>query len=137
MKTSSNSKENYNTSAGIQRWAVQAARAADDKLGRDTVLIDVGDVMGVTDLFVVTSGGNRRQVRAIVDEIEEQLTILDGPQPRAVEGRGTDDEQTWILMDFGGFLVHVFDEQARAFYDLERLWSDRPTIDWRADTSPS
>ena len=108
-------------------WARHAARAADDKLGRDTVIIDVGDVLSITDFFVISSAPTSRQVRAIAEEIEEQLTILDGPKPIRVEGRG---DNRWILMDFGGFVVHILDDEYRAFYDLERLWSDCPRIDW-------
>lgn len=110
-------------------WARNAARAADDKLGRDTIIIDVGDVISVTDFFVISSAPTSRQVRAIAEEIEEQLTILDGPKPLRVEGRG---DHRWVLMDFGGFVVHVLDDEYRAFYDLERLWSDCPRIDWQA-----
>jgi len=108
-------------------WARAAARAADDKMGRDATIIAVGDVISVTDYFVVVSGSNSRQVRSIVDEIEEQLTILDGPKPVRVEGR---DDYRWVLMDFGGFVVHVLDEEFRAFYDLERLWGDCPKVAW-------
>ena len=109
-------------------WARHAARAADDKLGRDTIIIAVGEVISVTDFFVISSAQTSRQVRAIAEEIEEQLTILDGPKPLRVEGR-TDNR--WILMDFGGFVVHILDDEYRAFYDLERLWSDCPRIEWR------
>ena len=110
-------------------WARHAARAADDRLGRDTVIIEVGDVISVTDFFVISSAVTSRQVRAIAEEVEEQLTILDGPRPGRVEGR---DDHRWVLMDFGGFVVHVLDEEFRAFYDLERLWSDCPRVDWQA-----
>ena len=108
-------------------WARHAARAADDKLGRDTIIIDVGDVLSITDFFVISSAPTSRQVRAIAEEIEEQLTILDGPKPLRVEGRA---DHRWVLMDFGGFVVHILDDEYRAFYDLERLWSDCPRIDW-------
>ena len=108
-------------------WARAAARAADDKVGTETIIIDVGDVISVTDYFVITSGTNSRQVRAIADEVEEQLTILDGPKPVRVEGR---DDYRWVLMDFGGFVVHVLDDESRSFYDLERLWNDCPKVDW-------
>jgi len=110
-------------------WARHAARAADDRLGRDTVIIEVGDVISVTDFFVISSAVTSRQVRAIAEEVEEQLTILDGPKLVRVEGR---DDHRWVLMDFGGFVVHVLDEEFRAFYDLERLWSDCPRVDWQA-----
>jgi ribosome-associated protein len=109
-------------------WARHAARAADDRLGRNTVIIEVGDVISVTDFFVISSAVTSRQVRAIAKEVEDQLAILDGPKPVRVEGR---DDHRWVLMDFGGFVVHVLDEEFRAFYDLERLWSDCPRVDWQ------
>ena len=109
-------------------WARRAARAADDKLGRDTVVIEVGDVIAITDFFVISGGGTARQVRAIADEVEEQLTLLNGPKPVRVEGR---EDYRWVLMDFGGFVVHLLDEEGRAFYDLERLWSDCPRLEWQ------
>ena len=114
------------TEPTLADWARRAARAADDKLGRDTVVIEVGDVLAITDFFVISGGGTVRQVRAIADEVEEQMTLLDGPKPIRVEGRG---DNRWILMDFGGFVVHILDDEYRAFYDLERLWSDCPRID--------
>mgnify|MGYP005660457429 CR=1 FL=1 len=109
-------------------WARHAARAADDKLGRDTIIIAVGEVISVTDFFVISSAQTSRQVRAIAEEIEEQLTILDGPKPLRVEGR---TDHRWVLMDFGGFVVHILGDEYRAFYDLERLWSDCPRIEWQ------
>jgi len=112
---------------GWDHWARIAARAAADRLGRDVTVIDVGDVISVTDYFVITSGNTARHVRAIAEEVEEQLMILDGPKPLRVEGR---DDHRWVLVDFGGFIVHVLDDESRAFYDLERLWSDCPRIAW-------
>ena len=81
--------------------------------------------MGITDWFVVTSGANPRQVRAIVDEVEEQLFREGGPKPVTVEGR---ESLSWVLMDFGPFVVHVFDNETREYYDLERLWKDVPRL---------
>ena len=112
---------------GWTHWARVAARAAADRLGRDTTIIDVGDVISITEYFVVTSGNTARQVRAIVEEVEKQLMILDGPKPPRVEGR---DDHRWVLVDFGGFVVHALDEESRVFYDLERLWSDCPRVTW-------
>lgn len=85
----------------------------------------MGEVLAITDWFVVTAGGNPRQVRAIVEEVEEQLTKAGGPKPVRIEGK---DTLNWVLMDFGGFVVHVFSEDAREYYDLERLWSDVPRL---------
>ncbi|MDC0245883.1 ribosome silencing factor [Acidimicrobiaceae bacterium] len=117
----------------IKRWSKQAALAADEKLGKDTVLLDVGDLVGITDIFVITSGSNYRQVRAIVEEIEEQMLLLDGPKAETIEGREYQEGSIWVLLDYGGFIVHVFDEETRAIYDLERLWNDCPRIEWQED----
>ena len=110
-------------------WAVEAARAADDKLATDTLVLDVGAVLAITDHFVITTGANARQVRAIVEAIEDRLTEAGGPKPIRIEGK---DALEWVLMDYGEFVVHVFSAEARAYYHLERLWSDRPLVDWRA-----
>ena len=117
----------------IKRWSKQVALAADEKLGKDTVLLDVGTLVGITDIFVITSGSNYRQVRAIVEEIEEQMLLLDGPKAETIEGREYQEGSIWVLLDYGGFIVHVFDEETRAIYDLERLWNDCPRIEWQED----
>ncbi|MGD9755391.1 MAG: ribosome silencing factor [Acidimicrobiia bacterium] len=117
------------TEASPEELAIAAARAADDKLARDTVVLAVGDVLAITDCFVITHGGTDRQVRAIVDAIEEQLTERYSVKPVRVEGL---DTLVWVLMDYGSFVVHVFDEETRAFYELERLWKDAPRVEWRA-----
>lgn len=114
------------------RWAIVAARAADDKLAENTLVIDVAEVLVITDVFVITTGGNPRQVRAITQNIEEQVVRAGGPKVRRREGL---DTYEWVLLDFGGFICHVFDEDHRAYYELERLWGDRPQIDWREPVS--
>ena len=105
-----------------------AALSADDGLGADTVLIDVGPVLAVTDYFVITSGENARQVKAIVDGIEEKVAEAFARRPLRVEGL---DTLEWVLLDYGTFVVHVFHAEQRAFYKLERLWSDCPRIPLR------
>ncbi len=106
-----------------------AARAADAKSGEDTVILAMGELLAVTDAFVVTSGRNSRQVRTIVDEVERQVAEHHGMRPLRVEGRS---DLYWVLMDYGDFVVHVFLEEARGFYDLEHLWSDAPRVPWLA-----
>ena len=113
---------------GFLAWSQRAARIASDKLGRATMILDVGEVLAVTDLFVITSGSNARHVRTLVEAIEAEVVAVGGPSPRSVEGR---DTHQWVLMDYGSFVVHVFDEERRAYYDLERLWSDRPVVAWQ------
>jgi ribosome-associated protein len=114
--------------ADVLGWVVAAARAADEKLGADTVVLDVGSVLAVTGWFVITSGANPRQVKAIADFVEEQVVAAGGPKPRSIEGLGG---REWVLLDYGDFVVHVFDKVQRAHYDLERLWKDVPVVDWR------
>jgi ribosome-associated protein len=107
--------------------AIAAAVAADAKNAHDTVVLDVGDIIGITDLFVLTSATNTRQVRTVVDEIEHVLKRDAQIAPRSVEGL---DDASWVLLDYGDVIVHVFLTDTRAFYDLDKLWADAPRVDW-------
>lgn len=106
-----------------------AARAADDKKATDVVVLDVGDVLSITGWFVIAAGANPRQVRTIAEEVEEQVGLATGLKPLRIEGL---DALRWVLMDYGDFVVHVFHAEERDYYQLERLWSDVPTLDWTA-----
>ena len=119
-------------SAESMRWALAAAAAADDKKGIDTLVIDVGNVISVTDAFVITHGANPRQVRAVVEGVEAGVKAAGGPALVRTEGA---DARQWVLLDYGCFVVHVFDAETRAFYQLERLWGDCPIIDWQAQAA--
>ncbi|MGI8663758.1 MAG: ribosome silencing factor [Acidimicrobiales bacterium] len=112
------------------RWPVVAARAADEKQGLDTIALDVGDVLAITGYFVITSATNTRQVRTIAEWIQERIVEGGGPKPLRTEGQ---DERTWVLLDYGDFVVHVFLQETREYYELERLWSDVPRVEWRSD----
>ncbi|MBS1849055.1 MAG: ribosome silencing factor [Actinobacteria bacterium] len=111
-------------------WPGVAARAAAAKSNAETVVLDVGDLVGITGSFVITSADNHRLVRAITEAVEAAVSQAGGPKPRRIEGL---DGCTWVLMDYGDFVVHVFDEDTRARYDLERLWRDAPVVNWQAD----
>jgi len=100
---------------------VVAARAAASKKGEDTVILAVEPLLKITDAFVITSGTNARQVRTIAEEVEEKVKADGGPAPLRIEGL---DDARWVLMDYGDFVVHVFLDEVRKFYDLERLWAD-------------
>jgi ribosome-associated protein len=102
----------------------EAATAASDKRAIDTVAFDVSDQLAVADAFVLCSAPNERQVRAIVEAIEERLAA-NGVKPAHREG---ERENRWVLLDYLDVVVHVQHEEERAFYSLERLWSDCPTI---------
>jgi ribosome-associated protein len=106
--------------------ATIAARAAASKTLERTVVLDVGDIFGITDHFVITSGRNERQMKAIVDEVSRQVREAGGHTVRPTEGLGS---LAWVLLDFGDFIVHVFSAEARSFYDLERLWRDATSIE--------
>jgi len=102
-----------------------AAEAASDKLAEHIVAFDVSDQLVITDAFLLCSAQNDRQVRAVVDEIEDRLRGI-GAKP--VRREGERDGQ-WVLIDYADIVVHVQHEQARAFYALERLWRDCPLVE--------
>lgn len=113
--------------ARIHHLVVTAAAAADAKKGEDIVVLEVGQILAITDAFVIASAGNVRQVRTIAEEIEEQVTAAGGPKPLRIEGLS---DGRWVLIDYGDFVVHVFLDQTRRYYELERLWSDAPKVLW-------
>ena len=101
-----------------------ALHSASEKKAIDPVVLDLREIASFTDYFVIFSGANERQVQAISDEIYEQLKKTGEPAAR-VEGYKTAE---WILLDFGDFVVHVFEQKARKFYDLERLWRESKRV---------
>ncbi len=101
-----------------------SAQAAADKLATDIVLIDVSDRLAITDVFVVATGSNERQVEAIVDAVEEKAAKA-GRKPIRREGQR---DGRWVLLDYGDVVVHVQHAEERVFYALERLWKDCPFI---------
>jgi ribosome-associated protein len=118
------------TAAQVRAWVVSAARAADTKTDEPTVVLDVGEVLAITNWFVVTSGRNPRQVKTIAEEVERAVADQGGPRPVRIEGL---DTLEWVLIDYGDFVVHVFHEDVRRYYELERLWADVPRLSWRGD----
>lgn len=102
-----------------------AAQAALDKKALDPVLLDVQERTSLADFFLLVSGTNQKQLVAISDAIQERLR-QDGVRPRHVEGY---PRQEWILLDYASFVVHVFSETTRTYYDLERLWGDAARLE--------
>jgi ribosome-associated protein len=111
-------------SAEARETALVAAQAAADKLATDVSVVDVSDRLAITDAFVLASAPSERQVQAIVDEVEERLR-QQGIKPVRREGVA---ESRWVLLDFVDVVVHVQHAEERAYYALERLWKDCPTI---------
>ena len=114
-------------------FPVVAARAAHGKGGTDVLVLRVGDVLAITDYFVIVSASNPRLVRTVVQEIEDKVREAGGQGPTRVEGL---NEAEWVLGDYGTFVVHVFHTEARQYYELERLWSDVPSIEWIDPDAP-
>ena len=106
-------------------WTIRAALAAAEKKAGDIVAIDVSEKLAITDVFLILTGSNDRQVRAIADAVEEALDLIDVDPVRR---EGT-QQGRWILLDYVDIVVHVQHEEERAFYDLERLWKDCPYIE--------
>lgn len=102
-----------------------ALRALDDKKAMDVKVIDIHEVSVLADYFVIVSGSNQNQVQAMVDNVEEMLTKA-GYEPKQIEGTRN---SSWILMDYGDLIIHVFDEENRLFYDLERIWRDGKVLE--------
>ena len=107
-----------------------AIRCAADKKALDIKVLDLRQIASFTEFFIIASGANQRQVQAIADEITEQLKKQLNSRPSRAEGYNAGE---WVLLDFGDFIVHVFDKDAREFYDLERLWRDAQKVELPLD----
>lgn len=99
--------------------------AIDDKIGQDIVILNIGKVSSLCDYFVIATGSSSRQVKAIADSVEDEMTKID-IEPRGKEGITS---QSWVLLDYGDIMVHIFDEENRGFYNLEKLWKDEPYVE--------
>jgi ribosome-associated protein len=120
------------TADQVREWARIAARAASAKGGEDTVIIEVGLILAITDAFVITSGRNTRQVKTIAEEVEAKLKAEGEIKPLRIEGLS---DSQWVLLDYGDLVIHVFLDETREFYDLERLWADAPRVAWEDEAA--
>ena len=108
-----------------RKMAAMACEALDDKKANDIKVIDIEKVSSLADYFIIASGSNRTQVQAMADNVEEVLGRAGYPV-KQIEGYTT---ANWILMDYGDIVIHIFDEENRLFYDLERIWRDGKSIE--------
>jgi ribosome-associated protein len=120
MRQRTNAVSNISEAHLPDERVASAVRAASDKKATQIVILDLQDIASFTDYFVICSGKSNRQVQAITDEVTERLSKA-GTRAAHVEGYQAAE---WVLIDYGDFIVHVFSEDARQFYDLERLWRD-------------
>jgi ribosome-associated protein len=109
--------------------ACRCAQVAEEYRGRDTLVLDLTEITPVFDYFVITSGSNPRQMRALAEEIRLMMKAR-GNRTQGTEGDG---EANWLVQDYGDIVLHVFQPETRKLYDLERLWADAKRIDWRAE----
>ncbi len=107
-----------------KEMARKAFKALDDKKAKDVRILDISSVSVLADYFLIASGANKNQVQAMVDNVEEELHKA-GFTPKQIEGYQT---ANWVLLDYGDIIIHVFDEENRLFYDLERIWRDGTLI---------
>jgi len=110
------------TSKQMAKVAVEALK---EKKGYDVKVIDISEISILADYFIIANGSNANQVQAMVDNVEEMLTKA-GYEPKQIEGTRN---SSWILMDYGDLIIHVFDEENRLFYDLERIWRDGKVLE--------
>ena len=106
-----------------KNMALTAWKALDEKKGRDIRIIRIEEISVIADYFVIADGGSSSQVNALVDNVEEKMHLA-GFSLKQREGR----EGTWVLLDYGDVIVHVFDQENRSFYTLEHVWSDGQTV---------
>lgn len=107
------------------QMAKVAYKALDDKQGQDIKILDIHEISILADYFLIAHGNNPNHVQAMIDEAQDKLSEL-GYDAESVEGYG---DGTWILLDYGRIIIHVFNKDARLFYDLERLWSDSRLVE--------
>ena len=117
---------NYDVSS--KDFAVEIARIADDKKADEVLVLHVGEVLGITEYFVLSGASNPRLVGAIADEVTSQMRERYGRSPIRTEGIR---ELMWVLVDYGDVVVHVFAEETRRFYEIERLYKDVPKVEWQ------
>jgi ribosome-associated protein len=113
--------------------AARAARAAAGKQATDIAVLDVHELIVITDYFVICSASSNRQVKTVIEAVEDSIREL-GEKPVRREG---EDEAGWWLLDYIDVVVHVFGEEERDYYDLERLWRDAPRLEWRESDAAS
>jgi ribosome-associated protein len=123
----------HKPAAKLPKPVTAAVKAALDKKATDVVVLDLRDAGGFTDYFVICTGGNPRQIKAITDAIDEKLRTELHERPALVEGI---ERSEWVLLDYFNFVVHVFSRECRAFYGLERLWGNAERHEF-ADEEPA
>jgi ribosome-associated protein len=128
-KTTAGATSARPTSSSLER-ALAAARVADDNRGRDIVVLDLRKLTSMFDYFVVASGASRRQLHAISEEIDHALEDDLGDRRLGIEGY---EDSRWILLDYGDVVIHLFDQETRAYYGLEDLWGQAALVPWETE----
>lgn len=111
---------------GVEQIVKRIHELIDEKLGENITILNVGQISSVAEYFVIASTGSERQLKSVADNVEDTLSDEMGLEPRGKEGHGG---TPWIILDYGDIMVHVFKEEERAFYNLERIWKDAPVVE--------
>ena len=119
-------------SAESLRLALAAAKTADLNRGQDIVVMDVRGLTSIFDYFVIATGSSRRQLHAMSEEIDNRLEKELGDERMGIEGYA---ESSWILLDYGSIVIHLFDEETRKYFALEDLWADGKKVAWDQDAA--
>ncbi|MCT4688455.1 MAG: ribosome silencing factor [Vallitalea sp.] len=114
-----------NTDNNSMNLLKTALKALDDKLAEDIQVLDIRDLTVIADYFIIAHGNNKSHIKALIDRTDEVLS-KNGYEPKQVEGYNS---ASWILLDYGNIIIHIFSKEDRLFYDLERIWSDGKKID--------
>ncbi len=109
----------------VKEYVKKIYQALQEKKGEDIRIIEIGSISTIGDYFIIANGTNPNQVSALVDSVEEAME-KEGISPKRIEGVGN---PSWVLMDYGDIIIHIFSKEDRAFYDLERIWRDGTTVD--------
>ena len=110
------------------KLALAAAQTAEDDKGKDIIVLDLRELTCIFDYFVIASGSSRRQLHAMSEDIDHRLEDDLGDQRMGIEGY---QGSNWILLDYGTVVIHLFDEETREYYGIEKLWGEAPQLDWR------
>lgn len=126
MRTATLRSEQAPETASALERACLCARVAEENKARDVLVLDMRKVTPLYDFFVLVTGGSRRQIHSIAEEVDAAMRTI-GEGRRGIEGY---ESSKWVVQDYGDVIVHVFDPDTRSFYALEELWADAPRLDW-------
>ncbi len=129
MSTQTNLAETNRRAETALAQAIECARVGDDNKAKNIVILDLRGITPIFDFFVLMTGGSRRQIHTLAEEVDDYMTS-EGEKRLSIQGY---QSSRWIVQDYGDIIVHVFDADSRSFYALEDLWADAKIVDWKRE----